>query len=328
MCSTTACCSGVSAASTVRTRPWVNRNRPTPVSTSSPADSAWLAAGRHPAVGRSSSRATTVSSNSSASSDAARRSRWAGGSSLRTRAMTISARLPAACPVPAASRRASSRRNSGLPLLACAARRTSSRSSSRPDRGPQQVGDGGLVEPTQDAASTSAPLSRSGPTCSHPTPASPVRRVAQQTTPAASRVAQQQPQRQQRRLVGPLDVVDDEQAAPVRHHHVAQRAEQREPVLGLVGPDLRHSWRHTQNGGAPSSAPCAHRTRVDGGVGQRPHQARLADARFALDDDEPRGSERAGIGHVPQPRELVVAAEQPARHRPSLSAVRPGLPPA
>jgi hypothetical protein len=47
--------------------------------------------------------------------------------------------------------------------------------------------------------------------------------------------------------------------------------------------------------------------------------------RFALDDDQPRGSERAGIGHGLQPRELVGAAEQTARHRPSLPTYSAGL---
>ncbi len=183
-----------------------------------------------------------------------------------------------------------------------------------PHRGAQQVGDRRLVETAQRTAVDVRAAEQVGSDLVPPgtrRTAAP-RRAADH--PATGRVPQEQPQRQERRLVGPLDVVDDEQAAPVRHHDVAQRAEQREAVACPVGADLRDELApHPERRCALFRAlrPPHPGRRA---TGQRPHQGRLADARLTLDHDEPWGSERAGLGHVAQPRELVVAAEQRARH--------------
>ena len=188
-----------------------------------------------------------------------------------------------------------------------------------PDRGPQQIGDGLLVESTQDTAFDVGAAEQVGPDLlpPDPRPAGAPGRATDQS--AAGRVAQQQPQRQQRRLVGPLDVVDDEQTAAVGHHHVPERGEEREPVLGAVRLDLGYQLAaHPERRRAVFGAlrpPDPRR----GGLGERPHQGRLADARLALDDDEPRGSLPAGVGRITQPRQVVVAAEQPARHARSLT---------
>ena len=178
--------------------------------------------------------------------------------------MTISARLsPRRCPVPAASNRASSRRNSGLPLLA-RARRGAPRSSGA--RVPPRRAAGRRRPPRRARAgrrrSTSAPLSRSGPTCSHPTPASPVRRVAQQTRPRhpASRSSSRSASNDGSSAHWTSSTTSSPPRSATTTSRRAANSANRSSVRSALTSGT--SWRHTQNGGAPSSAPCAQRTRV------------------------------------------------------------------
>ena len=253
----------------------------------------------------SSSRATTVSSNSSASSDAARRSRWARRiEPADPRHDDLGEALPRRrrCP-----RRATGRARGGTADCRCwRARRGAPRSVRA--RVPPRRAAGRRRRPRRARAgrrrSTSAPLSRSGPTRSHPTPASPVRRVAQQTSPrqpgSRSRSRSASSDGSSAHWTSSTTSRQPRGPPPPRR---AARANSANRSAVLVGSDLGHQLAaHPERRRAVLRALRPADTRR-ARVGERPHQARLADARLALDDDEPRGSERNGLGHAPQPRQ-------------------------
>ena len=193
---------------------------------------------------------------------------------------------------------------------------------SRPTAARSRSATEGSSRPRRTRRSTSAPLSRSGPTWSHPAPASPVRRVAQQTTPrqAGSRSSSRNASSDGSSAHWTSSMTSRQPLSATTMSRSARTARTGCPAWSARTSGT--SWRHTQNGGAPSSAPCAPPAPVS--TCHRPAPAPGSSCRCPPRPRPRRGagSECAGIGHVAQPRELVVAAEQRARHAAESIGVR------
>ena len=231
---------------------------------------------------------------------------------------------------PAATRRVSSRTNSGLPP---ARRTTSATPSVREATGGHGIGKiGGLLvgEPSEgdhlDAARQPDEKRRGVDVTEAP----------DDQHPRARHVTGQERQQRQRRLVGPLEVVEHDHQ-PVRLGHPdeqrADRVEQLEPIDGPVARRLVGSGREPclgqRVGGVaeltqhlcprperrghrvvPALAPRHQHRPVGRVVGQRAQDGRLADPRFAGDQHDPAPSGEGAVERGPEPSQGLVASDQ------------------
>ena len=231
---------------------------------------------------------------------------------------------------PAATRRVSSRTNSGLPP---ARRTTSATPSGREATGGHSIGKiGGLLvgEPSEghhlDAARQPDERRRGVDVTEAP----------DDQHPRARHATRQERQQRQRRLVGPLEIIEHDHQ-PVRLGHPdeqhADRVEQLEPIDGpvprrLVGTGRQLCFRQRVGGVAeltqhlcprperwghrivPALAPRHQRRPVGCVVGQRAQERRLADPRLARDQHDPAPSAEGAVERGVEPSQRLVASDQ------------------